>query len=71
MTEYDVCFSLADNMKKYRKVQHISQERLAEKAGCSWQTINAIECSVRFPSPKMLAKIANALEIKLYRLFEV
>lgn len=61
------CLSL--NLKKYRKIKGWSQFELAEKAEISEQTVNSIEGLRLWPSDKTLAKIANALEIEMYRLF--
>ena len=57
------------NLKKYRKIKGWSQFELAEKAEISEQTVNSIEGLRLWPSDKTLAKIANALEIEMYRLF--
>lgn len=61
--------SLSQNLKKYRKAKNWSQFELAEKAEISEQTINSIEGLRLWPSDKTLAKIANVLEIEMYRLF--
>ena len=61
--------ALSQNLKKYRKVKNWSQFELAEKAEISEQTINLIEGLRLWPSDKTLVKIANALEIEMYRLF--
>jgi len=60
---------LARNMKKYRKIMGLSQMALAEMAGCSTTLIGNIEINKRFPSPKNINRIANALEIKVADLF--
>ena len=60
---------LSQNLKKYRKMKGWSQFELAEKAGISEQTINSIEGIRLWPSDKTLVKIANALEIEMYKLF--
>ena len=61
------CLSL--NLKKYRKIKGWSQFELAEKAQISEQTVNSIEGLRLWPSDKTLAKMANVLEIEMYRLF--
>lgn len=61
------CLSL--NLKKYRKIKGWSQFELAEKAEISEQTVNSIEGLRLWPSDKTLAKLANVLEIEMYRLF--
>ena len=61
------CLSL--NIKKYRKIKGWSQFELAEKAEISEQTVNSIEGLRLWPSDKTLAKLANVLEVEMYRLF--
>lgn len=61
--------SLSQNLKKYRKAKNWSQFELAEKAEISEQTIDSIEGLRLWPSDKTLAKIANVLEVEMYRLF--
>ena len=61
------CLSL--NLKKYRKIKGWSQFELAEKAEISEQTVNSIEVLRLWPSDKTLAKLANVLEVEMYRLF--
>lgn len=61
--------TLSQNLKKYRKLKGWSQFELAEKAEISEQTVNSIEGLRLWPSDKTLAKIANVLEVEMYRLF--
>ena len=61
--------TLSQNLKKYRKIKGWSQFELAEKAEISEQTVNSIEGLRLWPSDKTLAKIANVLEVEMYRLF--
>ena len=61
--------TLSQNLKKYRKIKGWSQIELAEKAEISEQTVNSIEGLRLWPSDKTLAKIANVLEVEMYRLF--
>ena len=61
---------LANNMKHYRKLQNLSQEKLAEKAGASTNYIALIENGKNFPSLPMLKQIANALNIDSLDLFD-
>lgn len=61
------CLSL--NLKKHRKIKGWSQFELAEKAEISEQTVNSIEGLRLWPSDKTLAKLANVLEVEMYRLF--
>ena len=61
--------ALSINLKKYRKIKGWSQFELAEKAEISEQTVNLIERLRLWPSDKTLAKMANVLEVEMYRLF--
>ena len=59
---------LSANIKKYRGVLHWSQEKLAEKAGLSSQTLNDIEGCRRWVSSKTLSKLAKTLQVSEYQL---
>ncbi|MCL2793196.1 MAG: helix-turn-helix transcriptional regulator [Spirochaetaceae bacterium] len=62
---------LALNLKENRKKCGFTQEKLAEKAGISAHYLAMIEVSKKFPTPEMLDRIATALEIETYQLFDV
>ena len=59
---------LAANLKKHRKMLGLSQEKLAEMADVSWQSINSIECHRTWVSDKTLESLANALKIDTFHL---
>jgi len=59
---------LAGNIKKHRKYLRYSQEKLAEKAGLSSQTLNDIEGCRRWVSAVTITKLAKALHIAEYQL---
>jgi len=59
---------LAGNIKKYRKNFGYSQEKLAEKASLSAQTLNDIEGCRRWVSALTLTKLAKALHVFEYQL---
>ena len=59
---------LSDNIKKYRGILHYSQEKLAEKAGLSSQTLNDIEGCRRWVGSKTISKLAKTLQISEYQL---
>jgi len=65
----DIRLVLAENMKKYRKLHKISQEKLAEKICTAPNYIAQIEVGKRFPSASMLERIAMALNIDTPELF--
>jgi len=62
---------LSLNIKKRRQILGISQVNLAEKVGTSTQYIGQIEQNKKFPSPEMLERIAEALEIDSPQLFSM
>jgi transcriptional regulator with XRE-family HTH domain len=62
---------LAYNMRENRNRLGLSQSRLAERAGLSTQYIAMIELARKFPTPEMLERIANALEIDPPELFSI
>ncbi len=59
----------AYNMKKYRKINGLSQKKVAEKTGLHRTYINAIECERRNVSLENIQKIAEALGVEVYQLF--
>jgi len=59
---------LAANLKEHRKTLGLSQEKLAEMAGLSWQTINSIECHRTWVSDRTLENLADALNIETFQL---
>jgi transcriptional regulator with XRE-family HTH domain len=62
---------LSFNIKQRRQVLGISQVILAEKVGTSAQYLGQIEQNKKFPSPEMLERIAEALEIDSPQLFSM
>ena len=62
---------LSTNIKKRRQILGISQVNLAEKVGTSTQYIGQIEQNRKFPSPEMLERIAEALEVDSPQLFSM
>ena len=65
----DIRQVLAANMKKYRKIQKISQEKLAEIINTAPNYIAMIEVGKKFPSASMLERIALALNVDTPELF--
>jgi transcriptional regulator with XRE-family HTH domain len=65
----DIRLILAENMKKYRKIQGISQEKLAERINTASNYIAMIEVGRKFPSASMLERIATALNVDTPELF--
>lgn len=69
MESQEIRERISQNIKKYRKRKDWSQFQLAESAGISEQTVNSIEGLRLWPSDNTFAKISNALEVDLYKLF--
>ena len=59
---------LAGNIRKYRKNFGYSQEKLAEKAHLSVQTLKDIEGCRRWVGSRTITKLANALNVAEYQL---
>ena len=57
------------NLKKFRKLEGISQMKLAEACGTDVSYIGQIEMGKRFPSIKLIEKIAEVLGVEPYRFF--
>ncbi len=60
---------LAQNLKRIRKAQKLTQFELAEKAQVSDETIKNIELCKTWTSEKTLAQLTNALKIDIHALF--
>ena len=58
------------NLKAYRKLRGISQTQLASLCDSSTGYIGEIESRRRFPSVKMIERIAAALGIESWHLFK-
>ncbi|MDR2717317.1 MAG: helix-turn-helix domain-containing protein [Treponema sp.] len=59
---------LSENIKEQRQILGISQEKLAEMAGLSWQTVNSIECQRTWVSDNTLKALAAVFEIETFQL---
>jgi transcriptional regulator with XRE-family HTH domain len=57
------------NLKKLRKIEGLSQMKLAEKCDTDASYIGQIEIGRRFPSIELIEKIASALKVEPYRFF--
>ena len=57
--------SIADKIKRYRKINNMSQEELSTLSGINVSTIKKYECEYRNPKPEQLVKIANALNVSV------
>ncbi|MBD5402938.1 helix-turn-helix transcriptional regulator [bacterium] len=61
--------NLGKNIQKYRKLNGITQEKLAEIIDLEINSISSIERGRFFPSPDNLVKISEALHVNLSDLF--
>jgi transcriptional regulator with XRE-family HTH domain len=63
--------TMADNIKKYRKLAGISQDVLSKRANLAFHTIAKIEAGTT-PDPRIdtVKKIADALDVSLDDLME-
>ena len=61
---------LGRNIKKYRKLNGLTQEQLAESIGVEVISISSIETGRYFPAPENLVKIAETLNIPIKYLFD-
>ncbi|MDR2632915.1 MAG: helix-turn-helix domain-containing protein [Treponema sp.] len=59
---------LSLNIKSRRRLLGISQEKLAEAADLSAQTVNDIEGCRMWVSDKTIVKLAQALQVEAYQL---
>jgi len=60
---------LAQNIKERREILGISQEKLAESADLSIQTINTLEGCRMWVSDKSITRLARALNVEVFQLF--
>lgn len=65
----DIQKRLGKNVKRFRKSKDPTQFQLAEKTGISEETVKNIELSRCWTSDKNLAKITEALDVDIYKLF--
>jgi len=61
---------LGKNIKKLREMKSWTQENLSEKADLHISYIGQIERGLRYPSLKVLFKIADVFEVKITDLFK-
>ena len=60
---------LAKNIKEYRRKHGFSQDKLAELANISSQYLATVETCRKFPTPEVLDRLAEALDIETHELF--
>lgn len=69
MISNDIQNRLGENLKRIRKSKNLTQFQLAEIADVSEETIKNIELCRCWTSDKNLAKITEALNVDIYKLF--
>lgn len=60
---------VGENIKKYRKLRGVSQEKLSELVSISTSAMSCIERGKSYPEPETLGKIVNVLNIELNKIF--
>lgn len=65
----DIVRVFGTNVRKYRLLLGISQEKFAERCGLHRTYISDIECFKRSISLENIQRIADALGIETYKLF--
>lgn len=70
MNENELYIALGKQIKFLRENAHLTQEKLAEKAGISLDYLGKIEVHINKPRLKTLIKISNALSVPLKTLFD-
>ncbi len=65
----DIVKIFGTNLRKYRTAIGLSQEAFADKCGLHRTYISAIECYRRSIALENVQRIADALEVKTYKLF--
>lgn len=64
--------SVSNNIKDLRyKKDNMSQQQLADKVGCSRQTINALEKNRYAPSHLLVLKIAHVLDCEIQDVLQI
>lgn len=58
-----ICETLGENIKKYRKLRGLTQEKLAEILGMEIKSLSLIETGKCFVSSKTLNNLTNVLEV--------
>ena len=70
MDEKEVYINIGKQIKFLREKSHLTQEKLAEKAGISLDYLGKIEVNINKPGLKTLIKISRALDIHIKNLFD-
>ena len=66
----EICGILGENIKKYRKLRGLTQEKLAESVGIETRTLSLIETGNCFVSSKTLLLLSQILDVSPSNLLE-
>ena len=67
----DLLLKLGARLKEIRKARGFTQEALAEKVDLTPQYLSRLESGHQSPSVKTVAKLAEALNVELWELFDL
>lgn len=65
-----ICVTLGENIKKYRKLRGLTQEKLAEEIGLEIKSLSLIETGNGFVSAKTLNNLSQTLNVTPAELLE-
>jgi len=65
----DIKKIFGENLKFYRKAQHLSQEQLSEKVNISAKHLSSIERGLNFISADLLEKLAFCVDVPVFYFF--
>ena len=66
----DLLLKLGARLKELRKVRGLTQEALAEEVDLTPQYLSRLESGHQSPSVETMAKLAEALHVELWELFD-
>ncbi len=61
---------IGTRLKELRRSKGLSQEQLAEKADINSKYLSRMECGTENPTLDMLIKLANALDVEMWEIFD-
>ena len=70
MDEEIIYKNIGNTIKYLREQAHLTQEKLAERAGISLDYLGKIEVCINKPGLKTIIKISNALNVPIKSIFE-
>lgn len=65
----DIRKYFGNNLKRFRKLKGLSQEKFAEMIGVDTSTLSKIECCKNYPNRSTIEKIVDVLNIPPYLLY--